>query len=151
MPSQGAISLFWFFSSYAKSEELIEHVSHIYRFKCHLCPTFFGIFDDLRKHNCIGENLILGRCDECQAVFTFTGHLHIHKFRKHQKEFEFICSVCTAAFAKSEELIQHNSQECTPNMPLIEIICEQCRSWYYIKKEGQNDEPYYCHFCQDRE
>ena len=84
----------------------------------------------------LGKYLVLGRCDEYQAVFPFTGHLHIHKFQKHQKDFEFICSICRAAFAKSEKKIQHFSQECTLNMPIIE---ELCRSRYYIKKNDQND------------
>ena len=156
-------------TSYSKSEELIEHVSQIHQFKCGLCPKFFGDFDQYAKH--IRELHRESRCDECQAVFHLNqcgvrcdaalcrlcynqavflsvADLHIHKFLKHQKEFEFICSICTAAFAKSEELIQHSSLECTPNMPIIEKRCEQCRSWHYIKKNGQDDKPYYlCFWC----
>ena len=56
------------------------------------------------------------------------------KFDQKLKYYKLKCSMCFAIFAFNVDLAEHQ-EKCHPK--------KKCRSWYYIKKDGQNDEPYY--------
>ena len=87
------------YNSYAKSEELFEHVSDL-----HECSICFGEFADLTQHKKKCQPLQF-QCSFCNASFAKYKHLFNHVSCFHSKPFE--CNRCKAAFAKSEELIQH--------------------------------------------
>jgi uncharacterized C2H2 Zn-finger protein len=105
---------------FALNSDLAEHwQEHLKEFQCDICHFSLTNKEDLIKHVSVRHQF---KCEICSTSFKKNSDLNHHKKKSHPLPFECICSMdviqmdsngrfpyirCKAAFATSEELIQH--------------------------------------------
>ena len=71
------------------SKELIKHVSKFHQFKCDMCQTSFGKFEDLTQHK-FNFHSVPVVCTFCQSKFT-----QLEELTKHAEHCpQFYCNLC---------------------------------------------------------
>ena len=124
------------------SKDLIKHVSKFHQFKCDMCQTSFGKFEDLTQHK-FNLHSVPVVCTFCQSKFTQLEELTKHAERCPQ----FNCNLCpTLSFKSSEDLTQHN--KASHRMPFKCTYCDTSFAKYAdVKQHISTTHGFKCNSC----
>jgi hypothetical protein len=143
-------------SSFAKSEELFEHVSDLHKnstFKCSLCPTkSFKSSKALDQHNKAKHSFHSFKCDLCPSQFVDLVLLTQHKLTQHKAKNHpvyFGCNYCVNCFSSLVDLNNHVKSD-------HRFICDICSSFFMNMdlltqhKEKNHPADFGCDYCVNR-